>query len=186
MKNIIYMIAALIFGTAMAQENPTEVKQETEIKTVKYKAGEKTNESKVKVITRETANVKLDKNDKNKVNQDRLNSTKKVEKMVMIDDDSDADYETLTKITFYVVGVDKYMFTPNNRGFDIAFNNEDKKFVKSQRALTTGTRGNYIIRGEVHHGIGYFDVDGNFVVEYYNADTDHIEVKTYNRMKTDM
>ena len=183
MKNIIYAFALLVCSTAIAQEKPSEVSEEVEVKTVEYKNGDATTEKKVKVITRETSNVKLDKKDKNKVNQDRLKATKKVEKMVMVDDDADNDYDTLSKITYYVIGESEFMFTPNNRGFDIAFNNDKKKFVNSQMALKTGAKGNYIVRGEAQHGIGYFDVDGNFVVEYYNEDTDAIEVKTYNRTK---
>ncbi|ULC58223.1 hypothetical protein MBM09_09860 [Flaviramulus sp. BrNp1-15] len=186
MKNIIYVFAMLIFSTAMTQEKPTEVKEETKVKTIKYKDGDETAEKKVKVVTRETANVKLDKNDATKVNQDRVAATTKVEKMLMIDDDADSDYDTLSKVTYFMYGDNNYMFTPNSRGFDIAFDKDKEKFVNVGRALTTGAKGNYIISGEAYNGIGYFNTDGNFVIEYYNNDTDTIEVKVYERNKTNI
>ncbi|WOD43314.1 hypothetical protein [Hwangdonia lutea] len=186
MKNLIYVFALLFIGSAMAQEKPKEVKQETKVKVVKTKNDKETKEKKVKVITRETADVKLDKNDKNKVNQSRVNATKKVEKMVMVDDDNDADYDILTKETFFVSGDQTYKFTPNDKGFDIIFDNDNNEFVKIGKAWSTSASGNYIIRGEMHNGIGYFDKNGNFVVEYFDENTKRVKKMTYSKEINEM
>lgn len=181
MKNLIVLIAIIFSGNLFAQETPKEVKQETEVKTVKIKDADKTTEKKVKVVTRETASVELDKKDQNKTNQDRVEATKKIEKRVFVDNDNDDNYDMLTQETYYVLGDEKYMFTPNKKGFDIAFdkNKDNDHLIKVGKAWATSTNGYYILNGEMQSGIGYFDSNGNFAVEYYNKDTDQVEVKTY-------
>jgi hypothetical protein len=183
MKNLIYICLLLLAGNAFAQDKPKEVKEEVEVRTLKSKDEDKTVEKKLKVVTRETASVELDKKDKNKTNQDRVKSQKTVEKTVMIDNDDDNAYDVLTQETYYVAGDEQYMFTPNKRGFDIAFdkNKENDHYVKVGKAWTTSTHGYYILNGNMHSGIGYFDADGNFNIEYYNKDTDQVEVKTYKK-----
>jgi hypothetical protein len=80
MKNLIMLIAILLSGNLFAQEAKKEVKKETEVKTVRTKDADKTTETKVKVVTLETSSVELDDNDKDKINQDRVLATKKIEK----------------------------------------------------------------------------------------------------------
>jgi hypothetical protein len=186
MKNLIYVLALLLAGNVMAQEKPKEVKQETKVKVVKTKNGKETTEKKVKVITRETADVELSKNDENKVNQNRVNATKKVEKMILVDDDKDADYDFLTKETYFVSGDKNYKFKPNKKGFDIVFDNDNDKFVKIGKAWATGTNGNYIIRGKVNNGIGYFNENGDFVVQYFDESSKSIKKTTYSKDDSDI
>lgn len=170
MKHIAYIIVLLICGTTMAQEKPTELKEETEVKTVTYKDGDTTKEKKVKVVTRETSNVNLDKNDVDKINQNRISATKKIEKMIMIDDDADTEYDFLTKETYFLNSDKNYKFTPSDIGFDMAFDNENNKFVTIGKAWSTQNTGSYIIKGEIYNGIGYFNKEGNFIIEYYDED----------------
>ena len=47
MKNLLYLGALLICTSAIAQEKPKEVKEETEVKIVKVKDNDKTTEKKV-------------------------------------------------------------------------------------------------------------------------------------------
>lgn len=187
MKNLIVLIAIMLSGNFFAQESPKEVKKETEVKTIKTKDAEKTTEKKVKVITLETASVELDKKDKDKTNQNRVESTTKVEKTVIIDNDDDDNYDVLTQETYYILGDETYMFTPNEKGFDIAFeknknknkNKDNDHLIKVGKAWATNTDGYYILNGNMHSGFGYFDSKGNFSVEYYNKNTNQVEVKSY-------
>lgn len=179
MKNLILLIAIILSGNLFAQETPKDVKQETEVKTVKIKDADKTTEKKLKVVTRETSLVELDKKDENKTNQNRVESTKKIEKTVFVDNNSDDNYDMLTQETYYVLGDEKYMFTPNKKGFDIKFDEDNNNLIKVGNAWTTSRNGYYILNGDMQSGIGSFDSDGNFSVEYYNKDTDQVEVKTY-------
>lgn len=183
MKNTIYMLAILICGTAFAQEKPTQIKEEVKTKTIKNTNGK---EEKIKIITRETSDVKLNKADKNKVNQSRISAIKKVDKMVMVDNDEDAAYDFLTKETFYISGDNNYKFSPNKKGFNITYNDNNSDYVKVGNAFITSANGNYIVRGKVENGLGYFDNEGNFIVEYYDENSKGIKQKTYKKENEDM
>lgn len=179
MKNYIYLFVLLVSGTAMAQEKPKEVKQETIEKTVKYNNGEKISESKIKVVSRETADVELAMDDKEKVNQNRVATTKKVETMVMVDDDLDPDYELLSKETHFISDDKSFKFTPNNGGFNIAYDNNSNKFVVVGKAYSSKNPGSYVVKGETYNGVGHFNEKGDFIVEYYNADSQSLKTIMY-------
>ena len=183
MKNYIYMFVLLVCGTAMAQEKPKEVKQETIEKTVKYNNGEEITESKLKVISRETSNVELALDDKEKVDQQRVSTAKKVETMVMVDDDLDPDYDLLSKETHFISDDKNFKFSPSDGGFNIIFDNNDNEFVVVGKAWRTKNPGSYIVKGETYNGIGYLTEKGEFVVEHYNADSKSIETISYKPVK---
>lgn len=178
MKSLIYISAFLLCTSAFSQTEKEEAKEEVEIETVKVNNGSEIIEKKVKVITRETANVELAETDKNKVNQERINSVSKVEKMVMVDNNGDNNYELLTKSTFYKLGDKQYLFKPHDRGFDIAFSKEENKFVKTGSAYNT-QNGNYLVDHKNYAGIGYFNENGDFTIEYFDKDKDEIVTKSY-------
>lgn len=182
MKNVIYLSALLLSTTMLAQEKPKEVKEEAEVKIIRVKDSDKTTEKKVKVVTRETGTVELDEKDKNKVNQNRITSPTKVEKTVMVDDDEDNNYDVITTETYFVLDDKKYLFTPNSTGFDVAFSATDNKSSKVIRALTSSNQGYYIVNGDMYSGIGYFDSNQNFIVEYYNKNTNGIEMIVYKKI----
>ena len=179
MKNLLFIAALMISGTLFAQEKPTEVKQVTEVKTVKTSHGQKITEKKEKVVTRETSDIKLDENDKNKIDQDQVNSITKVEKEVYVDNDDNSGYNFLAKETYYISDGGNYAFSPNKKGFNINFNSENDKSVEIGKSWVSSNEAYYIVDGETHSGIGHFNIKGDFVVEYYNKDTKQVEVKTY-------
>ena len=188
MKNLIYTgLAVLVISTsAFAQNKNKEVKEETKVKTTKIKDNEKTVENKIKVITRENSEVVLDKKDEFKTNQQRIQSPSKVEKMVLIDNDDDMAYDLITKDTYYKLGNEKYVFMPNKKGFDIAFDNNEDKFVKMGKAIHAHKSDHFIIKDKNKTGIGFFDSEGNFMVQFYNDSNDKIESKTYYMSKPTM
>lgn len=173
MKRVIYIGVLLITNTLFAQEQPKEIKEEVEVKTVKVKDNEKTTENKVKVVTRETSQVELDENDINKVNQNRLPTTSKVEKMVYVDN------AVLTNETSYKMDEGNYVFSPSAAGFEMSQSTSNNQSQNIGRSWASSIKGYYIVDGASHSGIGYFDQNGNFVTEYYNKDTKQVEVKTY-------
>lgn len=183
MKNLIYIVVLLIGTSVFAQTNLKDVKEETEVKIIKVKDDKKTTEKKVQHTTRETSDVKLDENDVNKVNQNRIKTTSKIEKTVLIDNDADDNYDTYEKEIYYKNNNNDYLLKPNDNGFNMAIKNEDSKFVDTAEVFSTNANGYYIINGSNYSGMGYFDTNGNFVIEYYNKDENKIEVKTYLKNK---
>jgi hypothetical protein len=179
MKNYIYLFVLLIGGTAMAQEKPKEIKEETIEKTIKYNNGEQITESKLKVVSRETSDVALASGDKEKIYQNRVATTKKVETMVMVDDDFDPDYELLSKETHFISDDKSFKFTPSDGGFNIAYDNNNNKFVVVGKAYSSENPGSYVVKGETYSGIGHFNEKGDFIVEYYNTDSRSLKTISY-------
>ena len=181
MKNLKYITLGifLISTSVFAQNKNKQQKEEVEVKTTKIKDNEKTVENKVKTITIENSDVVLDKKDEFKTNQKRVESPSKVEKMVMIDNDADNAYDLITKDTYYKLGNKKYVFMPNKKGFDMAFDNNGDEFVKIGKAIHAHKSDHFIIKDKKRTGIGSFDADGNFMVQFYNESNDNVEVKTY-------
>ena len=176
MKNVSFIIVLLISGTLLSQENPKEVKQETEVTTVKTNHGDNIPAQSVKVVTKETSNIELGKN-----NEDRVKSGTKVEKEVYVDNDDNTGYNILTKETYYISDDGNYVFSPNKQGFGIISNPENDGSVESAKSWASTNNEYYIVEGESHSGIGRFNANGDFVVEYYNKDTQQVEVKIYKK-----
>ncbi|MEJ1222933.1 hypothetical protein [Sediminicola sp. 1XM1-17] len=181
MKNLFLIAAFILSGTLLAQVEPTEVKKETEVKTVKTNHGDKVSKKSVKVVTKSTANVELDENDKDKIDQSRVESTAKVEKEVYVDNGDANGYNFLNKETFYVSEGGNYAFSPNKQGFGMTFTPENEESVAIGNSWVSSNEGYYIVDGETHAGIGHFNANGYFVVEYYNNDTKQVEVKVYKK-----
>ena len=103
----------------------------------------------------------------------------------MIDNDADSKYDVLSKQTFYKLGDSGYRFSPNKKGFDIDFSSENAKFKQVGNAWNTSSNQYYIVNESMYSGIGHFDANGNFVIEYYNKDLDVVEIKTYEKASLD-
>ncbi len=181
MKNLFLIAAFILSGTLLAQMEPTEVKKETEVKTMKTNHGDKVSKKSVKVVTKETANIELDKKDKDKIDQSRVKATTKVEKDVYVDNDDKTGYTMLTTETYFVSDGGTYAFSPNEKGFGMNYNPEDDASVEIGKSWASSNQGYYIVDGEAHSGIGHFNANGDFVVEYYNKDTQQVEVKVYKK-----
>ncbi|MEB8329920.1 hypothetical protein OO009_11190 [Flavobacteriaceae bacterium KMM 6897] len=181
MKNLLFIAALIVSGTLFAQEKPKEVKKETEVKTVKTNSGAKTTAKSVKVVTKETSEIELDEKDKNKIDQDRVKSTTKVEKEVYVDNDDDTGYNLFTKETYFISDGGNYAFSPNERGFGMHYHPEKDKSKEIGNSWVSSNEAYYIVDGETHSGIGHFNANGDFVVEYYNKDTQQVETKVYQK-----
>ncbi len=178
MKKLAIAIVILISGTAIAQEKPKEVKEEAEVKTIKYKDADGVTEKKVKVIKREESEVTLEADDAKKVNQSRVSSDKIVEETVMVDDDGDDAFETLKQETYFVSSNGNYKFSPKKSGFTIV----SKQNTDTSANAWETSNGYYLVRGEaIPNGVGHFNTDGNFIVEYYCTDSQCIKTITYNK-----
>ncbi|ALJ04198.1 hypothetical protein APS56_03120 [Pseudalgibacter alginicilyticus] len=184
MKILILATLTLFISLSVSgQVKPKEIKEEIEVKTIKVNNGEKITENKVRVITREEADIELDENDAQKVNQNRIKANVKVNKTISVDNDSDNNYDTQSTALYYKIGNNQYQFVPNENGFDIGINNNPSDFKKLESAWHSSSKGHYIINGEFYNGLGYFDDENNLIVDYYNENTNKVETKTYSSKK---
>ncbi|GAL67117.1 hypothetical protein JCM19301_2282 [Jejuia pallidilutea] len=98
----------------------------------------------------------------------------------MVDKDSDKAYDIITKDSYFVNMSNNYKFSPNNSGFDIMHISENHEFVSVGKVWNSYNPGTYIISGKEYDGIGYFDKDGNFIIEYYDESSNSIKSVTFN------
>lgn len=169
MKNLIYIVMFLVPTILFAQEKPKNVSEETTTKTIVIDNGKEVVEKKVEVTTREEEQLELDENDKNKVNQDLVSSPSKVTTTVKIDNDMDPFYDTKTESVKYMHLDDAYVFKRKTDGFIVSeFDNNSN--MSLGQVYRTSAKNNYLYKSSDYNGVGYFDNNGNFIVEYYDAE----------------
>lgn len=183
MKNLLYAGLFLISGALFAQEKPKNMSEETEVKTVKINNGEKVVENKVKVTTRTEKKVELDKADAGQVNQDMVVRDKTVKKTIAIDNDNDPFYDSEIELVTYVNDGKEYSFVRNKNGFTVAMKDSKMKYGNAMKSTLDGRY--YIFNNKDYSGIGYFDQDESFVVEYYDNNSNTLITKKYLTIKAD-
>ncbi|TYB76264.1 hypothetical protein [Bizionia myxarmorum] len=178
MKTILYVGLFLISSSLLAQEKSRDMSQETETKTVRIDDGRKVVEKKVKTTTTEENEVRLSEEDVNKVDQERIisDSDKKITQTIEIDNDVDPFYDSEIESMNYQQDGKNYRFVRTTAGFDIA-TPESKANYGS--AIKSTNSNEYVIKMNEFSGTGYFNSDGNFVIEYYDKERDALIQKEF-------
>ncbi|MBR9913808.1 MAG: hypothetical protein GYB32_03105 [Algicola sp.] len=175
MKYLIYTFSLLLVTGAFAQEQPVDKVKETKVKTIKTKKNGKTVENKVKVTTTKEQKVMTDPSYKGTIDAPQVFPDVKVTKTVSIDNDQDPFYDSEDKIVFYNKKDKNYKFQSNKRGFLLSDANNERV----GKAMRSSNSQYYILDINNYSGVGYFNKDGNFIVEYYDSDTDMMVVEAF-------
>ena len=183
MKKLIYILAlSLITGVYAQENNPVNVTEETEVKTIKVKKGDKVIENKISIKTEQTQEVKIDPKNEYDLNGDVIETPIKVTKTVKVDNDNDPYYDSKTKVTYYKFDSKDYTFIPDDKGFVVSIKEGDED-VYFGKARYSKRHSNYIISTTNYTGVGYFEKDGSFVIEYYDGKSDGIVTKEFKITK---
>jgi len=162
MKNILMVFALFAFTFAFAQEtkNKNEKTTTTVTKTVvEDNQGKDVNTKKVT----ETESQKLAlKNFDGKNNFDTTMTPTEV--------NSDVNYSN--------AGVD-YRFQPQKVGYQLMSRNKNDNFSEYAILKPSSQKGYYILSQGGNNSFGYFNQNGNFVVESYDAENDIITTTVY-------
>lgn len=165
-----YACLFLFVGSIWAQEEPKNISEESTVKTVKKNDGSGIVEKKIKVTTREEQDIEFAQKDKNKRDKDVVKSPVKVKKTIEIDNNRGNSYDSKTEIGYYEFNGKQYGFkkvatgfsvlekeleTPNNYGNIVKFNRDN----------------HYLFQNGNDTGIGYFNEDGSFTIEFYDKNT---------------
>lgn len=176
MKNIATIIMLALGLTLNAQVNQNVTKETTTTKvTVNDGSNPKTL---VKTENKEAMqNIELKDADSKRLNKDIKQTPVEVRATTTVSGDGIPLQQT-DRLTYYEMGGRKYTFVSDNTGYRIASPDN-----KDYGLLRKTSNNNYIYRTKERTSIGYFDANGNFVVETYDDKTDGITVETYTRMK---
>jgi len=177
MRTLILGIAAVLFtiNSQAQNQNVTSVSKTT-VTTVKDSEGEK--KLVKKENTQEVQNIELQNPDSNQLNKDLKASPVQVTSTTEI---TDANGNTRTvdvdHSAYYSIGGSKYKVASDVAGYTMMEPTTGKRTAILRRT----SNNNYIYRTKDKTSIGYFDKNGNLVLETYDDKTDKITVETYTK-----
>lgn len=170
----------MVTGVYAQQKKPIDKMEETTTtKTTVNKNGEKVSENTVKVTTKKEQEIKTVQRKGNTTNGDKVDTPIKVTKTIQIDSDSDPFYDATNKTVYYNYNNDRFAFTSDSNGFLIASPN-DPSYAEARKSASNHF---YLMTIQGQPGVGYFDSNGNFIVEYYDKENDAMVMESYEMNK---
>ena len=178
MKSILFGILFICTTSTINSQNKN-VKDETKTTTttVVDSKGEKTYVKKEN--TREVQNIELKEQDPKNINMDMKDSPVIVKTTTTITNpDGSTRTVDIDRSSYYLLNGRKYNVSLDSKGYRIL--SEDKKEQAFLRKTSTNS---FIYRNKNKIAIGYFDLDGNLILETYNPKTDTVSYEKYNVSK---
>lgn len=176
MKKLVLGIAAVLFtlGSQAQNTNVTGVTKTT-VTTVKDSDGEKRLVKTQNV--NQTQNVELEDADSNELNKDVKASPVQVTASTTITaPDGSSRVVDVDRSAYYSMGATKYQVAVDNVGYTLL----DEK-QKRSGVLRPLSNNSYIYRNGNQTSVGYFDNNGNLVLQTYDEKTDTIKTETLTR-----
>ena len=171
------LIIGLVFlfttNTIIAQNKNVKDETKTIITTVKDSKGKKTYVKKEN--TREVQNIELKEQDPKNINMDLKKSEVTVQTTTTI---TNPDGSTRTvesdRSAYYMLDGKKFQVSLDSKGYRML--SEDNKDEALLRKTSTNS---FIYRNKEKIAVGYFDVDGNLILETYDQNSDSISYEKY-------
>ncbi len=181
MKTLVYIGSFLMLASVYAQEKkPIDKMEETKTtKTTVIKNGEKVSENTVKETTKKEQEIKTVQRKGNTPDGDKIETPVKVTKTIQIDSDSDPFYDVRDKMVYYTYNDEKYTFKSDNNGF-LMTTPTNNSYGEARKSASNHF---YLMTIKGNPGVGYFDSNGNFVVEYYDKGKDVMIMESYEMSK---
>ncbi len=174
MKSILFGILFICTTSTINSQNKN-VKDETKTTTttVVDSKGEKTYVKKEN--TREVQNIELKEQNPKNINMDLKDSAVMVKSTTTITNpDGSTRTVDIDRSSYYLLNGKKYNVALDSRGYRIL--SEDNKEEAFLRKTSTNS---FIYRNKNKIAIGYFDVEGNLILETYDPKTDTISFQKY-------
>lgn len=178
MKSILFGIL-FICATSTINSQNKNVKDETKTTTttVVDSKGEKTYVKKEN--TREVQNIELKEQNPKNINMDLKDSAVMVKSTTTITNpDGSTRTVDIDRSSYYLLNGKKYNVALDSRGYRIL--SEDNKEEAFLRKTSTNS---FIYRNKNKIAIGYFDIEGNLILETYDPKTDTVFYEKYNVSK---
>lgn len=178
MKNIMTFAFAMLLTVGLQAQN-TNVKDVTKktVTTVKDSDGTKKTIKEEKIQQHQT--IELENADSKALNKDmKASPVETLSTTTVTNPDGTTRTVAIDRSSAYQFEGNNYMLSLDPSGY-IVTNVENEK-IGILRATTTNS---YIFRGKNSISIGYFDVNGNMVLETYDDDSDQVTTRTFVRMQ---
>lgn len=177
MKTIILGMAAFLFAlNIQAQNKNVKSEVKTTVTTVKNSEGEKKIIKTQKV--QEVQNIELKDADSNVLNKEMKETPVQVTKTTEVTANGVTRVVDVDRSAYYNLNGKKYQVTADQGGYTMFFPEGKKAAI-----LRKTSNNNYIYKTKTNTSFGYFDANGNLVLETYDDKTDKVTVTTYNIIK---
>ncbi|MFV8346668.1 hypothetical protein [Flavobacterium sp. ZB4P13] len=173
MKTIILGMVAFLFSiNIQAQNKNVKSEVKTTVTTVKNSDGQKKSIKTQEV--KEIQKIELKDADSNALNKERKETPVEVTAITSITANGVTNIVDIDRSAYYDLNGQKYQVKLAESGYTIYQPNEEKAAV-----LRKTSNNNYIYSSKNKTSYGYFDANGNLVLESYDDKTDKITVETF-------
>ena len=170
------MIAFLFTLNIQAQNKNVKSEVKTTVTTIKDSKGEK------KLIktqeVKEIQNIELKDADSNVLNKEMKNTPVEVTAITAVTADGVTNIVDVDRSAYYNLNGQKYQVSLAETGYNMYLPNKEKAAV-----LRKTSNNNYIYKAKNKTSFGYFDANGNLVLESYDDKTDKVIVETFIMVK---
>ena len=174
MKTTILGLLAIVFSATCFAQN-TNVQQEVKTTTTTIKDSEGTKKVVKKEKTNEVQNIELKDAESKKLNKEMK------ETPIQVTETTEVTVDGVTKVvdvdrSAYYLGPNntKYQVAPDKTGYSVIIPN-----TKRPALLRRTTNDNYIYVRDGKISVGYFDKEGNLILESYDEKTDKMSLEKY-------
>lgn len=177
MKTILFVISVLLCSfSSIAQNKNVQETTKTTVTTIKASDGEKTFVKNENVKAEQ--NIELKEAQANTLNIEMKASPVSVTTTTQITNpDGSTRTVDIDRSSYYSSNGNQYKLALDASGYNLSSGN-------SKPALLRKTSTNsYIFRSKNKTAIGYFDTNGNLILETYDDKSDQVTVETYNVIK---
>ncbi len=168
----------LLFITVMGLAQNKNVQSETTIKTTTIRD----NEGEKKIVKKTTSNevqtVELGQETKGSLNIPVKDSPVQVTSTTVLSVDGETKAIDVDRSAYYMLNGKKYQILVDSRGY-IMKSPDDKKST----VLRQLSNKNYIFKNKDKVSVGYFDSDGNLILETYDDKTDTVILEKFDLVK---
>jgi hypothetical protein len=173
MKTLVIGIIALLFSiNIQAQNKNVKSEVKTTIKTVNDSEGEK------KIINtqeiKEVQNIEFKDANTNVLNKETKETPVQITKTTKISENGITKVIDIEHSAYYNLNGEKYQITADKEGYTVFFPVGTKAAI-----LRKTSNNNYIYKSKNNTSYGYFDANGNLILESYNDKTDKVTVTKY-------
>lgn len=169
---VISMLALLLSINSQAQNTNKKSEVKTTTTTVKDSDGVK------KIVkteeTKETQKIKLEQEKNNTLNIPTKPSQVDVTTKTQVSVDGVTKFVDVDRSAYYTYNGQKYQVAIDNSGYTMTLPDVNEKTI-----LRRTSNNNYIFKNKDKLSVGYFDTEGNLVVETYDEKTDTVILEKY-------
>ena len=177
MKTIVIgMFAFLLSISTQAQNQNKKVETKTTVTTVKDNKGE--HKIVKKEETNEVQNIELNPVPAGTLNTEMKETPTQATTTTKVNVDGTERVVDVDHSAYYDYNGQKYQVAASKSGYTMS-----NPSAKNTSYLRRASNNNYIYKNKDKFSVGYFDANGNLVLETYDEKTDKITVETYNLQK---